>query len=59
MNRQEVDKICMDVNFGKVREVEHTITHQHGRILSCHDGYMEVQTGNRLQRWAGSNCEKS
>ncbi|RMF46104.1 MAG: hypothetical protein D6751_05880 [Deltaproteobacteria bacterium] len=59
MKRKDVRRLCRDVEEGRVREVEHQVTHQHGEVISCDHTTLKVKSGDRLQNWAGENCERS
>jgi hypothetical protein len=59
MKKKDIKKLCRDVDAGKVREVEHMVTHQHGEVIACDGTSLEVKTGENLKHWEGQNCERS
>lgn len=62
MKSTEFSRICSAVGEGKPMAIEHSITHQHGKVVACDKSSFEVLTssgeGERLQHWERYNCEK-
>ena len=56
MKQREYREICQAVSDGQMREVEHTITHDHGRVVSCTRAGFEVEIGDMHQNWDRHNC---
>lgn len=58
MKNKETRRLCQAIHEGKVREVEHKVTHQHGEVIDCDGTGFEVKTGDKYQHWEGSNCDR-
>ena len=59
MKNQTFQNICQAVQSGELKKVEHQITHQKGRVLSCRGINFEVTTEGSRQNWAMQNCEEA
>lgn len=62
MKNTEFNRICSAVGQGKSMAIEHSVTHQHGKVVACDKSSFEVVTrsdaGEQLQHWERYNCEK-
>ncbi len=58
MKSQKFENICNAVQAGEKREIEHMVTHQKGKVLSCSGMNFEVETDGKHQNWAMQNCEE-
>ncbi len=57
MNKAEHDKICKDVSWGKMRNLEHQITHRRGTVLLCTEDGFDVTIDGERSHWATPNAE--
>lgn len=61
MKQVDYASICTAVAQGRDLEVEHQITHQHGRVIACDRTGFAVATADGdqegLQYWERTNCE--
>ena len=56
MRHEEYENICQAVNAGEERYLQHTITHQVGKVFSCQPGdFFDVQIDEEHKNWAMSN----
>lgn len=56
MKEKTYREICRDVTEGKMREIEHMITHGHGKVVACTREGFEVEMGGMHQTWDRHNC---
>ncbi len=57
MKKSKHDKICKDVSWGKMRNLEHQITHRRGTVLACTEDGFDVTIDGERSHWATQNSE--
>ena len=56
MNRTEFEGMCELMGDGQMVWVENQHTHAQGRLVGCAGDSLEVEIGNRCEKWNRSNC---
>lgn len=59
MEKKKFEKICDLVRHGEDKQIEHQITHSHGKVIDCHGTEFDVEIDGKHQKWARQNCEES
>lgn len=58
MKRNRFDQICAEVDHGVAHTVEHDITHEHGKIVTCRKDSFVIDAKDHTENWARQNCEE-
>lgn len=56
MNRTEYDGMCELFGDGNLVWVENQATHKKGRVIGCEPDSIEVEIGNRCEKWSPNDC---
>lgn len=57
MQKAKHDKICKAVSWGKMRNLEHQVTHRRGTVMSCTDDGFNVTIDGEKSHWSTQNTE--